>query len=126
LWVLWDVIRNGQAHFYQQITIQLSDSAVYVRLAGADYGRLVGHVIRAYAAGHRPTEHLKTGQNENGEIWIRLFPEILFLDIRAAVRGARLWARELSIPPVASAARRSLDISAGELAGELAALTVEA
>ncbi len=84
---LFDLIRNGQAHQYQQIRAQLSDGKDFeFGLTGAEYGLLLS---RTFAAG-RPSEHLKAQKEPNGDLWMKIRTDVLFLDIRDAVHAAGL------------------------------------
>jgi hypothetical protein len=90
---LFDVIRNGQAHLYQQIRAQLSDSRDFaVCLTGAEHGLVLSRSL----AGGRPAQHLRT-RSIGGDLVMDVRPDVLFLDIRDALRGANLLARGLNL-----------------------------
>lgn len=84
---LFDLIRNGQAHQYQQIRVQLSDTKDFqFALTGAEYGFLLS---KTFAAG-RPPDHLKAQRDSDGDLWMKIRTDVLFLDIRDAVRSTGL------------------------------------
>jgi hypothetical protein len=91
---LFDLIRNGQAHQYQQIRATLTDGREFqVSLSGADFCRTLARV----AAAGRPVDHLAAQIEPNRDIWLRVRPEVLFMDIRDAVREASLCDRGLTL-----------------------------
>jgi hypothetical protein len=91
LWALFDLIRNGQAHQYQQINVTLSDGKQFkIGLSGARYGLTLN---RSFAGG-RPSQHLAFRLGPGG-VGLDVLTHILFLDVRKAVRGAKLLARGL-------------------------------
>lgn len=93
LWLLFDLIRNGEAHQYQQISETLSDGAKFiVALTGAEHGRTLGFV-RANLAQLRIVQHLDFWCDSAGTWALMVNPEILSLDIRAAIDAARLVTR---------------------------------
>ena len=90
---LFDVIRNGQVHQYQQIRVQLSDSRDFaVSLTGAEHGLLLSHSL----AGGRPAQHLRA-RNVGGDLEMDIRPDTLFLDVRDSLRNANLLGRGLSL-----------------------------
>jgi hypothetical protein len=64
LWILFDLIRNGLAHQYQQIIVNLTDKKLfYISLSvGAEHGRYLNVV-----AGSRPMDHLGYNYDKSGE-----------------------------------------------------------
>jgi hypothetical protein len=55
LWALFDLIRNGLAHQYQQIMVELKDGKAFiVTLTGADHGRSLTTIQKL----PRPVDHL--------------------------------------------------------------------
>jgi hypothetical protein len=80
LWALFDLIRNGQAHQYQQIPAQLShDRYLWIAITGADKGTEIP--VKA-----RPSDHLGFCSYRDGNVGIKLYPQIFFTDISAAIR----------------------------------------
>jgi hypothetical protein len=92
--VLFDLIRNGQAHQYQQIRVELEGKKNFqFSLTGAEH-QLYLH--RSFAGG-RPAQHLAAQVDEDGDIWITVCTDILFLDIRDSIRAANLLDRKLTL-----------------------------
>ena len=92
--VLFDLIRNGQAHQYQQIRVRLSDDIDFqVSLTGAEHGMFLDRVL---AAG-RPADHLRQSRDENRDLWLRVRTDILYLDVRDSIREANLLGRGLTL-----------------------------
>jgi hypothetical protein len=92
--LLFDLIRNGQAHQYQQIPVLLADGQTFqLGLTGAESGRSLDTVL----AKDRPADHLELQILDSGGLWVRIRTDVLYLDIRDSIREARLLDRELSI-----------------------------
>jgi hypothetical protein len=88
---IFNLIRNGQAHQYQQMRAVLSDGSNFrIGLTGAAQGFFLRNVL----ASGRPSDHL-FHRDDGTSVWLIVRPEILFLDIRDAVRAARLDQRGL-------------------------------
>jgi hypothetical protein len=93
LWALFDLVRNGLAHQYQQILAQLSDGKYFlVTLTGADYG---GYL--SLANNPRPTNHLCIHVNSDS-LSLFVYPQLLFLDFEGAINTSGLLNRNLSFP----------------------------
>jgi hypothetical protein len=94
LWLLWDAIRNGQAHRYQQIVAKQSDAKLCVALSGADYSQTIKATLV-----HRLAEanHLAP-KRSRGALGIQVYPQWLFLDLRDAVNDSNLLERGLPPP----------------------------
>ncbi len=80
LWMLFDLVRNGLTHQYQQIVLRLSDAPVYVRLGGPVYGYTI-----AKARQDGPGNHVAT-VDEEGALGIVVKPAWLHMDFRNAVK----------------------------------------
>jgi hypothetical protein len=95
LWALFDLIRHGLAHQYQQIVVGLSDlKQFYISLAvGADYGRYL-----SVTQGLRPLEYLAYRFDSDGDLELKLYPDTLFLDIKNAIGNSALLKQGLSFP----------------------------
>ena len=92
--VLFDLIRNGQAHQYQQIRVRLTDGIDFqVSLTGAGTGLFLS---RVFARG-RPADHLRFLKDNKGDLGVRVRTDILFLDIRDSIRDANLLGRGLTL-----------------------------
>jgi hypothetical protein len=90
---LFDLIRNGQAHQYQPIIANLTDSprCFCCSLTGVRFQ----HPLNKTLAHGRPKDHLQA-MRYKGDVWIKVRTDVLFLDIRHAVRKAQLFSRGLS------------------------------
>ncbi len=92
LWHIFDLVRNGQAHQYQQIKVELSNKKSFiVTLKGADYGLFLKN-----SRNPRPKQHLGFRKDPNGDIALFLYPNVMFLDIKDAVANCKLLSRHLS------------------------------
>jgi hypothetical protein len=85
---MFDLIRHGQAHQYQQITADLTDGHWVMSLTGGEFGETLSKV-RA----QRPLEHLGVGHVDN-TLFVVVRPEVMFLDFQDAVRDAGLLGRD--------------------------------
>jgi hypothetical protein len=91
---LFDLIRNGQAHQYQQIRVELTDKKNFqFSLTGAEHQLYLHRSL----AGGRPRQHLAAHADGHGDIWVTLCTDVLFLDIRDSIRAAQLLNRNLSM-----------------------------
>ncbi|HYT01741.1 MAG TPA: hypothetical protein VEL70_02445 [Candidatus Acidoferrum sp.] len=87
LWPLFDLIRHGLAHQYQQIIVDLNDGKhFYISLTGADYGRYLGIATNL----QRPREHLGYTFDKDGDLELKIYPDILFLDFEHAINKSGL------------------------------------
>ena len=90
---LFNLIRNGQSHQYQQMGAVLSDGRPFrISLTGAEHGAL----LRTTLANGRPPQHLKVSRDADGNIWMLVRPDVLFLDLRDSIREANLLGRGLA------------------------------
>lgn len=97
LWALIDMIRNGLAHQYQQIIVELKDNKrFYVSLArGADFQRYLSMAMQS-----RPADHLDGKFDVSGDLKIIIYPDILFLDFKKAINDSNLLNKGLSFTPL--------------------------
>lgn len=92
---LFDLIRHGQAHQYQQILVRLSDGRDFgFEVTGA--GPPSPSLDQTFAQG-RPPDHLKASQDSNGDLWVKIRTDVLFLDVREAIEAANLLGRGLTL-----------------------------
>ena len=88
---LFDLVRNGQAHQYQQIRVRLSDGIDFqVALTGAEHGLFLDKT-------QARTGHLVKSRDQNKDLWLKVRTDILFVDVRDSIRAANLLGRGLSI-----------------------------
>lgn len=93
LWAMFDLIRHGLAHQYQQIIVNLTDGKkFYIQLTGAGIGRSLSAVRRK----RRPDAHLAYFVDSDGDVGLKVMPEILFIDFERAIKKAGLL--KLQIP----------------------------
>lgn len=88
---IFNLVRNGQAHQYQQMRAVLDDQTEFcIQLTGAEHGLQVG----AGAPDRRQhLAHWQTGP----DLWMRVRPDVLFVDFRDSIRAAKLEHRGLSL-----------------------------
>ena len=91
---VFDLVRNGQLHHYQQLRAELVDGKDFVvELSGADT-----LLAETFASG-RPKGHLHVRRDPSlGDIWVGVRPDVLFHDIADSVRDANLLGRGLTLP----------------------------
>jgi hypothetical protein len=93
LWAVFDLIRNGQAHQYQQIVVDLSGGKQWaVSLTGAELGRPL-HVVQVRP---RLPEFLGYSVALNQVFWLTVNPERVYLDLKKASENSKLLSRGLS------------------------------
>ncbi len=91
---IFNLIRNGQAHQYQQTRAVLSDGKHFrFALTGADYGLSLSHSLTS----GRPPDHLQASIDASGDLWIKIRTDILFLDLRNAAMAANIKGRGLQM-----------------------------
>lgn len=91
IWALFDLVRHGQAHQYQQIPVELLDGKVFwIALSGAVSG------FQLSTAHSRRNEHLGYKEDSSGNVWLLVRPDVIFLDLKTAVERSSLLGRGLS------------------------------
>ena len=101
---LFDLIRNGLAHQYQQILVHLQpDNWWGITLSGPAKGKTIAHITN-YPRSRMTHLTLRTGTD--GVTWLVISPARLFLDFKKAFDDARLIERPLTVehfdrPPAA-------------------------
>jgi hypothetical protein len=81
LWALFDLVRHGLAHQYQQLLVNLTDKKhFYISLTGAVFGRYLEIALEP-----RPMTHLAYKFDNDRDLEIILHPEIMFLDFKKAI-----------------------------------------
>lgn len=79
---LFDLIRNGQAHQYQQIIANLKDCSIGIRISGAEFGVKL-NTVKARS------KHLDVWNGTNNGkplVLIDFRPEVFYLDLKRAVK----------------------------------------
>lgn len=84
--VMFDLIRHGQAHQYQQQLVQMLDGVTFVSiLTGAAHGRTLDKVRQA----GRVKNHLGT-RRASGKLGMKIRTDWLYLDIKDAIKKTGL------------------------------------
>jgi hypothetical protein len=92
--VLYDLIRHGLAHQYQQIIVKLIDGKqFYVSITGADHGQYLDTFKN-----QRPSRHLAYTVDNDGDVKLIIYPQILFLDFEKAIYEAHILKMNLEFP----------------------------
>jgi hypothetical protein len=85
LFLLFDLIRNGQAHQYQQINVDLSDGKEFqIGLTGVSSGLTLASVTT------RPADHLSFDTFGPGNVSLKVRTDVLYIDFKTAIGRARL------------------------------------
>jgi hypothetical protein len=117
IWAMFDMIRNGQAHQYQQIIVRLTNNTSFaIALSGARFGFHLDEQLR-------PSEHLSYRSDGQGGLLLLVYPEVLFLDLKRAVAASGILNRGLSFDYLArpqGKKRRSYQFSSADLESTLA------
>jgi hypothetical protein len=91
---MWDLIRNGQAHQYQDLIVKLTDGKQWgLGLKGVKHGWPLSEV----AAKRSSLQHLSYCIDADGDLMLIVHPGVFFLDIRDAAKSARLLSRGLTV-----------------------------
>jgi hypothetical protein len=94
LGAVWDLIRNGQAHQYQDIIVKLTDGKQWVLgIQGVQHGWPLSEVATRRAL----LLHLAYQVDLDGDLVVFVHPGAFFLDIRDATYNAYLLSRGLTI-----------------------------
>jgi hypothetical protein len=106
LWALFDLMRHGGAHQYQQMSARLVNRrSLAISIHGAPFGETLGRV-------RRHDLHLACPYDRQGNVWVNIYPDTLFLDVRDAIVASRLLTSRLTFHyltrPIASGFRRDL------------------
>jgi hypothetical protein len=88
IWLLFDLVRHGQAHQYDNIILSRSDGNFDVGLSGARHGLTLNAILE----GGRDPQHLayrRTGGAGTGDLVLRIGTGQFFLDLRDAADAIR-------------------------------------
>ena len=93
LWVLFDLIRNGKAHNYQEIIGKFEDGHyLLISISGPEYGLTLDKI-------KTKSRHLEHGIiYDNNDIVIYFRPEIMFQDLIEAVEKSEIFKKNLNYP----------------------------
>jgi hypothetical protein len=115
LGALFDMVRNGQAHLYQQTFVQLTDGGFAVSLTGAPEGAFLEHADASAAR----QDHLGIDFDIGERVLVlKVRVDVLFCDLRHAIQKARLVERDLSIAHF----QRKYDVSVDNLRASFATM----
>jgi hypothetical protein len=118
--VLFDLIRNGQAHQYQQIPVTLADGAILdISIGGVQPGRLLSTILAE--PGRRSVEHLMIHRQGRGNFWVCVDPAVLFLDFEGAAIDAQVFERGLAPEWLTRPWRGGWEFSGDQLEASLSA-----
>jgi hypothetical protein len=93
---LWDLIRNGNAHEYQDIFVTLIDGKHWsLGLQGVQHKCSLSVTSKQRSS----LRHLSYSVEADGDLTLDVHPAALFLDISAAARSSNLLGRGLTILP---------------------------
>jgi hypothetical protein len=88
--ILFDLIRNGLSHQYQQIIVDLNDEKhFYIKLAGPKFG------YSFLNSRLQPNTHLGYVMDSDGDLELTVFPNILFIDLKDAVENSGILKKDL-------------------------------
>jgi hypothetical protein len=88
--ILFDLIRNGLTHQYQQIIANLKDGKhFYIKLTGPKFG------YSFINSRSQPNIHLDHVMDSNGDLELTVFPNILFIDLKDAVGNSGILEKNL-------------------------------
>jgi hypothetical protein len=89
LCLLFDLIRNGEAHQYQQIIAELQDGIMSIRISGADFGLNLSKI--SSRSGHLDVQH--STNSSNPILLIQFRPEVMYLDLKRAVDCSQIFGK---------------------------------
>jgi hypothetical protein len=109
--VLFDLVRNGHAHFGHQLYAPLKDGRAFgVVLLGVEKGRTIE---RVRPPGGRIIDHLSCTKQSDGNLVMRLCAGTLYLDVRDASETAGVW--QLDADASSYTERRLQDLTVEDL-----------
>jgi hypothetical protein len=111
--LLFDLVRNGQAHYGIQLHARLTDGHLFgVSVSGVRKGRTLD-TLRP--GGGRAIGHLAVNHQRDGDYVLWLCPGTLYLDVRDASERAGVWSLDADL----SAWTRNWPLSTGDLEAAL-------
>jgi hypothetical protein len=84
IWCLYDLVRHGLAHQYQQTIVELKDSVTPKLTFGIELTGAEPNLTLDKAAAKRPPKHLGT-KLEGKDLWMHVRTDRLFVDIGKAL-----------------------------------------
>jgi hypothetical protein len=105
---LFNLIRNGQAHQYQQMGALLTDGKqLRISLIGVRPGAFLGTVF----SNGRPPEHLRVERDDDRNLWMTVRPDVVFVDVRDSIRDVDLLSRGLTFSFMEERSPRTFDFN---------------
>lgn len=91
--MLFDLIRNGQAHLYQQISVALAAEDRETDLLTIALGGTTGRptIAETRAALTRPADHLLLERTPKQHLRLTVLPDVLFTDFDVAARRSSVF-----------------------------------
>lgn len=106
---LFNLIRNGQAHQYQQMGAVLADGHQFrISLTGAQHVAF----LRTTLSSGRPAQHLSVSADPAGNLWMTVRPDVLFVDVRDSSREIDLLNRGLTFHFIAEDRQETFNFTA--------------
>ncbi len=104
IWAMFDLIRHGQAHQYQQIVVALTDGVDFqFTITGASAGQYLCNF-----SGTSDPKHLGFWREPPNNFWMLVFPGRLFLDLKGAIESSCLLKRCLAFPYLSRPSRKGI------------------
>ena len=85
LWAMFDLIRHGLAHQYQQTIVELTDPGPPKVHFGIELTGVAPNLTLDRAAKRRPRKHLGY-RWQNGDLWLHVRTDRLFVDLERAIK----------------------------------------
>ena len=90
-WALFDLMRNGHTHIYQQSPAHLHDGSVFgISVTGVEPGVF----LESMTVDRRPRDHLEIRIRDK-ETWVVVMPGAPYVDLRDAAVNSRLFQKGL-------------------------------
>ena len=105
LWALYDLIRNGLAHQYQQAIVELNDPGPTKVHFGIELTGAMPKLTLDKAAARRPRKHLGY-KWEAGDLWLHVRTDRLFVDIEKAINDSGILSNAALAFPYMTRPRR--------------------
>jgi hypothetical protein len=93
LWALFDLIRHGQSHEYQDTIVDLNDTRRFCCMILGVRNGLTLDKVRT----KRKRRHLSFCTDPDGDVTLTVCPGLLFLDIQLAIKRAGLLKKGLTV-----------------------------
>ena len=91
---LFDLVRHGVAHQYQQIIVELIDGKhFYISITGPDHGKYLNTFQN-----QRPSKHLSYTIDNDGDMKLIIYPQILLLDFEKAIDKSHILKKSVPFP----------------------------